>query len=141
MTTNQTERVPDEELDQMILKLERDGGMAPKMLSLMRELREVRRAKGEPVAWTDVEELREARNGGSGYLFSIGGDANKFADPNRQLMLYTAPPAPVVDADAHADAGMITEGHQQHEREEHPMCRNCNDGIRNGCSSCAYKDK
>ncbi|MFU0911272.1 DUF551 domain-containing protein [Kluyvera intermedia] len=34
----------------MIWKLERDG-MTPKMLSLMRELREVRRAKGEPVAY------------------------------------------------------------------------------------------
>ncbi|HDG1683776.1 TPA: hypothetical protein PFE14_004270 [Kluyvera ascorbata] len=41
--------VPDEELDQMIWKLERDG-MTPKMLSLMRELREVRKANGEPVA-------------------------------------------------------------------------------------------
>ena len=50
MKTNQTERVPDEELDQMILKLERDG-MTPKQLSLMKEVREVRRAKGEPVAW------------------------------------------------------------------------------------------
>ena len=38
------EPVGDEELDQMIWKLERDG-MTPKMLSLMRELREVRRAK------------------------------------------------------------------------------------------------
>ena len=37
--------VTDEELDQMIWKLERDGGMTPKMLSLMRELREVRKAK------------------------------------------------------------------------------------------------
>ena len=44
MTTNQTERVPGEELDQMIWKLERDG-MTPKLLSLMRELREVRRVK------------------------------------------------------------------------------------------------
>ena len=43
MTTNQTERVSDEELDQMIWKLERDG-MTPKMLSLMRELWEVRKA-------------------------------------------------------------------------------------------------
>lgn len=45
MKTSQTERVPDEELDQMIWKLERDGGMTPKLLSLMRELREVRRAR------------------------------------------------------------------------------------------------
>ena len=51
--------------------------------------------EAEPVAWTDADELRDANNGGSGYLFSIGGDANKFADPRRQMMLYTAPPAPV----------------------------------------------
>lgn len=50
----------------------------------------------KPVAWTDADELRDANNGGSGYLFSIGGDANKFADPRRQLVLYTAPPAQVV---------------------------------------------
>lgn len=49
MTTNQTAPVSDEELDQMIGKLERDD-MTPKQLSLMRELREVRRAKGEPVS-------------------------------------------------------------------------------------------
>lgn len=48
----------------------------------------------EPVAWTDADELRDANNGGSGYLFSIGGDANKFADPRRQLVLYTATPVP-----------------------------------------------
>lgn len=42
--------VTDEELDQMIWKLERDG-MTPKLLSLMRELREVRRAAAVPVAW------------------------------------------------------------------------------------------
>lgn len=52
MTTNQTERVSDEELDQMIWKLERDG-MTPKQLSLMRELREVRRA----VTPTDDERI------------------------------------------------------------------------------------
>lgn len=51
--------------------------------------------EAEAVAWTDADELRDANNGGSGYLFSIGGDANKFADPRRQMMLYTAPPAPV----------------------------------------------
>ncbi|MFI2962621.1 DUF551 domain-containing protein [Klebsiella aerogenes] len=42
----------------------------------------------EPVAWTDEEELRDANKGGSGYLFGIGHDANKFADPRRQIMLY-----------------------------------------------------
>lgn len=49
--------VTNEELDQMIWKLERDGGMTPKLLSLMRELREVRRANAEklnqPVSETE----------------------------------------------------------------------------------------
>lgn len=58
--------------------------------------------EAEPVAWTDADELRDANNGGSGYLFSIGGDANKFADPRRQLVLYTAPPAPVSVPDERA---------------------------------------
>lgn len=131
---NQTERVSDEELDQMILKLERDG-MTPKQLSLMRELREVRRAKGEPVPWTwkHLEQWHVTNN--EERARDLAWDGVKV------IPLYTATTAPVVDADAHADAGMITEGHQQHEREEHPMCRNCNDGIRNGCSSCVYKDK
>ncbi len=45
MTTNLTDSAPltDDELDQMIWKLERDG-MTPKLLSLMRELRERRKA-------------------------------------------------------------------------------------------------
>lgn len=51
--------------------------------------------EAEPVAWTDADELRDVKNGGSGYLFAIGGDANKFADPRRQITLYTAPPTPV----------------------------------------------
>lgn len=50
----------------------------------------------EPVAWTDADELRDAKNRGNGYLFAIGGNANKFADPRRQMMLYAASPAPVV---------------------------------------------
>ena len=48
--------VTDEELDQMIWKLERDG-MTPKMLSLMRELREVRRnSPVTPDGWIPVSE-------------------------------------------------------------------------------------
>ncbi len=42
----------------------------------------------EPVAWTDEEELRDANESGSGYLFGIERDANKFADPRRQIILY-----------------------------------------------------
>ncbi|HGY1775024.1 TPA: hypothetical protein ACNVNE_003989 [Klebsiella aerogenes] len=49
----------------------------------------------DPVAWTDEEELRDANESGSGYLFGIERDANKFADPRRQIMLYRhAQPAP-----------------------------------------------
>ncbi|HHQ8336406.1 TPA: hypothetical protein ACSUND_000602 [Salmonella enterica subsp. diarizonae] len=42
----------------------------------------------KPVAWTDAEELRDANVAGIGYLFGIEKDANKFADPRRQIMLY-----------------------------------------------------
>jgi len=60
------------------------------------ELQERRKADSEPVAWTDEEELRDANESGSGYLFGIARDANKFADPRRQIMLYRhAQPAPV----------------------------------------------
>lgn len=83
MNNQLTAPVTDEELDQMIWKLERDGGMAPKMLSLMRELREVRRAKSEPVAWMyDGEDGREY-NG-----------HNEFSGGGKGVPLYTAPPAP-----------------------------------------------
>lgn len=57
--------------------------------------------EAEPVAWTDTDELRDVKNGGNGYLFAIGGEANKFADPRRQVMLYTSPPAPVSVPDAY----------------------------------------
>lgn len=50
----------------------------------------------EPVAWTDADEMEDVRKSGSGYMFAIGGDANKFADPRRQVMLYTAPSSSVV---------------------------------------------
>ncbi|HGK4675225.1 TPA: DUF551 domain-containing protein [Kluyvera georgiana] len=52
MTNNQlpdSAPVTDADLDHMILGLERDG-IYPKLLSLMRELRERRKAKSEPVS-------------------------------------------------------------------------------------------
>lgn len=101
MTTNQTERVPDEELDQMIWKLERDG-MTPKLLSLMREVRDVRRAKGEPVA-RELQEHRKAAATPIYQLFDMGWyDTNKQTHDNAVSagcagrIVYTAPPAPVV---------------------------------------------
>ena len=57
----------------------------------------------EPVAWTDTDELRDVKNGGNGYLFAIGGEANKFADPRRQVMLYTTPPAPTMPNECPAE--------------------------------------
>ena len=72
--------VTDEELDQMIWKLERDG-MTPKMLSLMRELREVRKAKSEPVAV--INGAREPVLYGENIGIAIG------------THLYAAPPLPV----------------------------------------------
>ncbi|MGT1906682.1 hypothetical protein SPL93_22395 [Enterobacter chengduensis] len=57
----------------------------------------------EPVAWTDTDELSDVKNGGNGYLFAIGGEANKFADPRRQVMLYTTPPAPTVPNECPAE--------------------------------------
>ncbi|HBR2091006.1 TPA: hypothetical protein L9M94_003977 [Klebsiella quasipneumoniae subsp. quasipneumoniae] len=51
----------------------------------------------EPVVWTDEEELRDVNVAGIGYLFGIDREANKFADPRRQIMLYRhAQPAPMV---------------------------------------------
>ncbi|EIN8656089.1 TPA: DUF551 domain-containing protein [Citrobacter freundii] len=53
--------------------------------------------EAKPVAWTDEEELRDANVAGIGYLFGIEKNANKFADPRRQIMLYRhAQPVPVV---------------------------------------------
>lgn len=46
------------------------------------------RYHSEPVAWTDEEELRDVNVAGIGYLFGIDREANKFADPRRQIMLY-----------------------------------------------------
>ena len=84
MTTNQTERVSDEELDQMIWKLERDG-MTPKMLSLMKELREVRRGRGD--GRDQFEEWFKFHHGEEGSIVTLhraNGGAN-YADPHVDL--------------------------------------------------------
>ena len=89
MTINLTDPqapVPDEELDQMIWKLERDG-MTPKMLSLMRELRAWRKAAAEPVAdvvpWNKEGEERTCDIRWRRFDVAPG-------------PLYTAPPVPGV---------------------------------------------
>ncbi|ESM57759.1 hypothetical protein L394_01256 [Klebsiella pneumoniae MGH 48] len=68
------------------------------LLSIEREAVDRKAAMdSEPVAWTDEEELRDANVAGIGYLFGIDREANKFADPRRQIMLYRhAQPVPRV---------------------------------------------
>jgi hypothetical protein len=66
MTINLTDPqapVTDEELDQLIWGLERYG-LYPRQLAALKELREVRRTKGEPVAYADPRALSnfEARS-------------------------------------------------------------------------------
>lgn len=89
--------VTDEELDHMIWKLERDGGMTPKLLSLMRELREVRKANGEPVAYMmiDIETGKKI----------IRPDKSYFEGPCQPL--YAALPAPVVPPEIEPDYEVI----------------------------------
>lgn len=91
IATNSTASAPvsDDELDQMIWKLEREG-MTPKMLSLMRELRQVRREKDEPVMYCSAETIACAKDGELllRTLSSPSGDC--------VIPLYIAPPAPVV---------------------------------------------
>ncbi|EPT4024197.1 hypothetical protein ACVQMG_002424 [Enterobacter roggenkampii] len=81
--------VTDEELDQMIWKLERDD-MTPKLLSLMREVREVRKAKGEPVMYCSAETIAAAKDG-EHLLRTLSSPSGECVIP-----LYIAPPAPVV---------------------------------------------
>ncbi len=65
---------------------------------IVRELAAFRLAAmdSEPVAWTDEEELRDVNVAGIGYLFGIDREANKFADPRRQIMLYRHAQQPVL---------------------------------------------
>lgn len=85
--------VSDEELDQMIWKLERDGGMTPKLLSLMRELREVRKAKGKPVAFIEVRMLEELSDGSRSCGRIWPYERDELSGESR-IPLYLAPPAP-----------------------------------------------
>lgn len=72
----------------------------PRMCNINDEIRELARMAlaamdSEPVAWTDEEELRDVNVAGIGYLFGIDREANKFADPRRQIMLYRHAQQPV----------------------------------------------
>ncbi|MGK0735927.1 hypothetical protein ACSFCX_10310 [Yokenella regensburgei] len=96
-----------------------EHGDAKKMAA---ELQQYRKAAGVPVAWTDAEELRDINNGYTGYLFAIGGEANKFADPRRQIMLYTVPPASVVPDEIDVNAPSL-DTHRKWMAEGWNRCR------------------
>lgn len=85
---NQIERVSDEELDQMIWKLERDG-MTPKQLSLMRELRELRRNSPViPDGWQLVPKEPTAEMNKAGWAAINEHDE---INPTYRAMLAAAP--------------------------------------------------
>ncbi|MGG8169988.1 DUF551 domain-containing protein [Klebsiella aerogenes] len=90
----------------------------------------------DPVAWTDEEELRDANENGSGYLFGIGHDANKFADPRRQIMLYRhAQPAPVVPDAATAIRACLSEFPES----ARDIVEECADIAENACRSSMFQ--
>lgn len=98
--TSKLTKLTDDELTET-LRLATSGYPLPacvegNLRQAFAELQERRKAAmdSEPVAWTDEEELRDVNVAGIGYLFGIDREANKFADPRRQIMLYHhAPPA------------------------------------------------
>lgn len=86
MTTNltsQTAPVTERELDQLIWGLERYG-LYPRQLAALKELREVRRAKGEPVAYMI---------GGHYLMHAHDPKVDNYASAEP---LYVTPPAPAV---------------------------------------------
>lgn len=78
------EPVGEDELDQLIWGLERYG-LYPRQLAALKELREVRRAKGEPVAWLYSASFER------GHVEGEMTDA-----PGCDMPIYAAPPKPVV---------------------------------------------
>jgi len=96
-----TKQYPSKQyLNEVISNREFAEGVPPEIVIVMaRQL--LASMEQEPVAWTDAEELRDAKEGACGYLFALDGKANKFADPRRMIMLYAAPqlPQPAVDSD------------------------------------------
>lgn len=114
-----------EQLEEWVAQFDEDGGCDATDRQLEALIRQSLAAMdSEPVAWTDEEELRDANESGIGYLFGIERDANKFADPRRQIMLYRhaqQPVAPVLKCYACQGSGRM------HELGEEPGdCALCN---------------
>lgn len=72
----------------------------------------------EPVAWTDEQELRDVDKYGCGYLFTAN-PITPNADPHRVIKLYTAPPAPVVDADDNFYSWFGREWHEHYQQNQY----------------------
>lgn len=99
MNNLSNERASDKDIQQIIDSKEKGTAMFMPVdvyYLIAKELKALREAGKEPVAWTDKEELRDAGNGGCGYLFSLNGNANKFSDPRRKIMLYAVTQLPAV---------------------------------------------
>lgn len=64
------------------------------IIAMARRLLAYEQAAKNPVAWTDSDELEDANKGYSAYLFGLEGEANKYSDPRRKIMLYAAPVLP-----------------------------------------------
>lgn len=95
MNKQRTERLTDEELEDLICELEAAGFYRRQLIGLV-ELQERRKAdSAEPIGWTDAEELRSVERDGCGYLFKAN-PITPHADPLRVIKLYAVPPAPVV---------------------------------------------
>ena len=106
MTNNQLTR---EWLQGRIANMECYGVVGDEALILQAYRMALAAMDSEPVAWTDEEELRDVKVAGIGYLFGIEREANKFADPRRQIMLYRhAQPAQTgVDDDVRSIIGLL----------------------------------
>lgn len=61
---------------------------------MARQLLAYEQAAKNPVAWTDNNELKDVNKGYPAYLFALDGEANKYSDPRRKIMLYAAPALP-----------------------------------------------
>ncbi|EQA3420210.1 hypothetical protein ACX1JO_003809 [Cronobacter dublinensis] len=75
------------------------------------------RESAVPVAWTDVEELNDAKTCGWGYLFTVD-PVSPNADPRRVIKLYAEGPAKPIDDDSLPFDPQIAEYEQMMEAEQ-----------------------
>ncbi len=77
-----------EQLEEWVAQLDEDGGCDATDRQLEALIRQSLAAMdGEPVAWTDEQELRDVDRGGCGYLFTVN-PVTPHADERRIILLY-----------------------------------------------------